>query len=269
MASTRTPLALKDSNVYGSASSSRRSSPLKSSPLKAPFSHLGDLQTGSLESLSSSLRQENCISPSKRHQPSAFNIQAPQSPSKKLRLEQEEPQETFHIYEDPEDYGANLRSRFSHEVNVSSVPVEDKENSMQLGINRESNSENALNDRIPQTLYNHVRSPLTDLPITDFPGFMQDENESKGSGILHPKCQLKNSWVFNFDKPGKFMIPSFVTPPKKRYIDCRYVTSLEDGHVREQLGRRLRRALSVGSKVSKPKKHTKSSLSFTIYNDAN
>lgn len=240
----RTPLSLKDSNVYGSGSSSRNSS-----PLKASFPRLSQ-SSRSQESRSSFYRKENSVSPKKASpkRPSSFALDnnVSLSPTKKLKSNttpalKHQPNSTlksFKIFEDPGDYNKKLRSKFEEALKICDLAPETKENIFPfVGRQQEDQhipSENVFDDKIPQKLLKGQRRPLYDLSIIDYPGYAQVLQYRKSSGVLSPKSQLMNSWMLKFGpsrrhstRAPKIRMPSFVTPPKKSGLRFRYISSLD------------------------------------------
>lgn len=240
----RTPLSWKDSNVFGSGSSSQ-----DSSPLKVSFPRL--LQSSRSKELKSSLScQENSLTPSKGSpkRPSSFGFSSnvSLSPTKKLKPNNTPSlshslntrSKSFEIFEDANDYNKKLRSKFEDSLRICDVSPGKKENMLPYMKHQEEEqsglSENIYNDKIPQRILERKRYALHDLSIMDYPGYAQVPKTRKDVSVLNPKFQLTNSWVLKFRhskqhsmSTRKIPIPSFVTPPKRRGFRFKYVTSLD------------------------------------------
>ncbi|ANZ77632.1 BA75_04617T0 [Komagataella pastoris] len=127
---------------------------------------------------------------------------------------------SFTIYQDDCYYRDTLQ--YTQDNEVAPVDDSDKEN---VGTTQKK-------DITQPEVLSSQRSPLSDLSIYQFPGFMNLHNADDKSSlsVLRPKTPLTTTWMISTEnKSKKLYIPSFITPPKRNRV-IKYVSSLNNKH---------------------------------------
>ncbi|CCH42048.1 APC/C-CDH1 modulator 1 [Wickerhamomyces ciferrii] len=221
--------------------SSRTPSPQKSRPSsRLALSEKTDKNLKLSPSKSNNLRYSNSNSPS-RSRSSNSPTKKPLSSSSLLIKSQP----NFKIFEDPKDY--------STELYLSTIKINDENDYLNSKENLEPKRSLPISNleiESPLKKQCNKRSPLQDLNIQEYPGFIEYTRTPR----IQNSYQLDTKWSNSNMK----QIPSFITPPKNDRI--KYISFTDD--FKNDLGIKRSNSLSDVD-VSRPVKK----LVFGIHKD--